>query len=55
MTETKKPTAPEALALMREALAATTGRLSGYDWNADPDSITRLQGDAFTAADEATD
>lgn len=35
---------------LRDALSATTARLAGYDWNADPDAITRLQGDAFAAA-----
>ncbi len=36
------------------ALSETTVRAhTGYDWNADPDNITRLQGDAFQAAREA--
>ena len=40
-----------ALELVVRALSATVDRChTGYDWNADPDAITRLQGDAFAAA-----
>ena len=40
-----------ALELAVKALSATVDRChTGYDWNADPDAITRLQGDAFAAA-----
>lgn len=42
----------DALRYLRDALTATTARISGYDWNADPDDITRQQGDAFAAADK---
>lgn len=39
-----------ALELAVKALSATVDRTTGYDWNADPDVVTRLQGDAFAAA-----
>jgi hypothetical protein len=41
----------DAVRSLRDALTATTARLTGYDWNADPDAITKQQGDAFSAAD----
>lgn len=41
----------DAVRYLREALTATTVRLTGYDWNADPDGVTKQQGDAFAAAD----
>lgn len=41
----------DAVRYLRDALTATTARLTGYDWNADPESITKQQGDAFSAAD----
>lgn len=41
----------DAVRSLRDALTATTARLTGYDWNADPDAITKQQGDAFAAAD----
>lgn len=42
-----------ALELAVKALSATVDRTTGYDWNADPDVVTRLQGDAFAAAQAA--
>ena len=42
----------DAVRSLRDALTATTARLTGYDWNADPDAITKQQGDAFAAADK---
>jgi hypothetical protein len=42
----------DAVRYLRDALSATTARLTGYDWNTDPDGITRQQGDAFAAADK---
>lgn len=41
----------DAVRSLRDALTATTARLTGYDWNADSDAITKQQGDAFAAAD----
>lgn len=41
----------DAVRYLRDALSATTARLTGYDWNADPDGVTKQQGDAFSAAD----
>lgn len=41
----------DAVRYLRDALSATTARLAGYDWNADPDGVTKQQGDAFAAAD----
>ena len=41
----------DAVRFLRDALSATTARLTSYDWNADPDGITKQQGDAFSAAD----
>lgn len=38
-----------ALDTAMDALTATTRRTTGYDWNADPDSVTLLQGQAFDA------
>jgi hypothetical protein len=42
-----------ALELCRAALAEYSHRVgtSRYDWNADPDYMTRLSGRAFAAAD----
>jgi NTP pyrophosphatase (non-canonical NTP hydrolase) len=38
--------------LARDALYQTVSRIgTSYDWNADPSSITLLQGDAYTALD----
>jgi len=42
----------DAVRYLRDALAATAARLTGYDWNADPDGVTKQQGDAFAAADK---
>ena len=36
-------------AQLRAALKATMQRATGYDWNADPDNITLLQGEALHA------
>lgn len=41
----------DAVRFLRDALSATTARMTGYDWNADPDGITKQQGDAFSIAD----
>lgn len=42
----------DAVRYLRDALSATTARLTGYDWNADPDGVTKQQGNAFAAADK---
>lgn len=42
----------DAVRFLRDALSATTTRLTGYDWNSDPDGITKKQGDAFALADK---
>jgi hypothetical protein len=42
----------DAVRLLKDALSATTSRLTGYDWNADPDAVTKQQGDAFSLADK---
>lgn len=42
----------DAVRYLRDALSATTARLTGYDWNADPEGLTKRQGDAFAAADK---
>lgn len=42
----------DAVRHLRDTLAATASRVTGYDWNADPDSITAQQGRAFAAADK---
>jgi hypothetical protein len=44
-----------ALNLMHAALSETVQHLANYDWNADPLSLTRMQGDAFAAFDGATE
>lgn len=41
----------DALILARAALSETLTRMNNYDWNADPESITLMQGDAFAALD----
>lgn len=41
-----------ALQMNQDALYRTINRISGYDWNADPDHVTLAQGAAFTAAEE---
>lgn len=44
----------EVLRAARNALSETALRVgNGYDWNADPDNITLLQGEAFSKIDEA--
>jgi len=42
----------DAVRFLRDALTATAQRSTGYDWNADPDGITRIQGHAFEVADK---
>lgn len=42
----------DAVRDLRDALSATTARLSGYDWNADPEGLTKRQGHALAAADK---
>lgn len=42
----------DAVELLRDALIATTARLTGYDWNVDPDAVTKQQGDALEAANK---
>lgn len=42
----------DAVRFLRDALSATTARLTGYDWNADPEGLTKQQGDAFALADK---
>ena len=42
----------DAVRLLRDTLSATTARLTGYDWNADPEGLTKQQGDAFAIADQ---
>lgn len=42
----------DAVRILKEALSATVARTTGYDWNADPDLVTKQQGDAFTLADK---
>ncbi|GEM_PF-5853863 len=42
----------DAVRYLRDALSATTARLTGYDWNADPEGLTKQQGDAFALADK---
>lgn len=43
------------IARLRGALTATIARIGGaYDWNVDPDGITRLQGAALEEARDAT-
>jgi hypothetical protein len=41
-----------ALQTNQDALRRTVDRISGYDWNADPDHITLAQSAAFTAAEK---
>lgn len=42
-----------ALELAVKALTATVDRTTTYSWNVDPDGVTRLQGEAFAAAQAA--
>lgn len=42
----------DAVRFLRDALSATTARLAGYDWNTDPEGLTKRQGDAFALADK---
>ena len=44
----------EAADTLRRALSETMVRTVHYDWNADPDSITRLQGDAVALLERCT-